>query len=297
MPLTPFSKRHEQAIYDKRVKPSLPVRCRRRLAWQIERAASGTDDWNHDWTLLPDLCDRLLGLYGETTLKALDENNKVRYVNNIPDFVYGAYPARVFDVIELLHEMLPPDHAHRLTAGINTVLEEERIPWALVAGQMLKVDEDFLNLRLSNRTVGALETAGFQGAIAEFQEARNDLSAGQTKDAIHAASKSFESTMKCLLGRTDGSAAALIGGLSEGGFFDDLPENMRKSFGDQVLTALPYLRNRLGGHGQGAEVHEVPEEYADLALNLAGAFITFLVRHRQKAIGAPEPSGSDDAPF
>src|SRR5882724_11168590 len=41
----------------------------------------------------------------------------------------------------------------------------------------------------------------------------------------------------------------LIKELGSQGFFDDLPESVRSGFMDQVLKALPFLRNKLGGHG------------------------------------------------
>lgn len=39
---------------------------------------------------------------------------------------------------------------------------------------------------------------------------------------------------------------------------------------------LPALRNKLGGHGQGTDIVEVPRSIAELAVYLAGAFIVFL---------------------
>jgi hypothetical protein len=44
--------------------------------------------------------------------------------------------------------------------------------------------------------------------------------------------------------------------------------------------ALPFMGNRLGRHGQGEEVVEVPRHYAEFALHLSGSLIRLLVeRH------------------
>lgn|GEM_PF-4073319 len=85
------------------------------------------------------------------------------------------------------------------------------------------------------------------------------------------------------------------------GHYDDLPEALRVPFGESVLKALPFLRTRLGGHGQGAEVVETPRAYAELAVQLAGALIRFVVAkslERRPKEQQPAPAAvEDDAPF
>ena len=48
-------------------------------------------------------------------------------------------------------------------------------------------------------------------------------------------------------------------------------------FMDQVLRALPFLRNKLGGRGQGKDIVAVPPAYSDLAIQIAAEFKTFLL--------------------
>ena len=133
----------------------------------------------------------------------------------------------------------------------------------------------------------------------EFSQARNDLTAGDYKGAIHNACKSFESLLKEVLQRESGNAGELIRTLRQTDFYDDVPEDMRRAFGDSVLMALPFLRNRLGGHGQGPDVVEVPREYAELAVNVAAAFIVFAVQKRPTSVakeGEPQVT-EDEIPF
>lgn len=87
--------------------------------------------------------------------------------------------------------------------------------------------------------------------------------------------------MKTILGVSEGSAASLIRALVEKDFFGDLPANTQAAaFGEAVLLALPFIGNRLGRHGQGEEIVEVPRNYGELALHVAGSFIRLLVeRH------------------
>lgn len=51
---------------------------------------------------------------------------------------------------------------------------------------------------------------------------------------------------------------------------------------------LPFLRNRLAGHGQGAAVVEVPLIYGELTMQLAATFHNFLIsKHLERT--PPEP--------
>ncbi len=117
----------------------------------------------------------------------------------------------------------------------------------------------------------------FYGALNEFAEAQKDLMLQDYKGVIHNSCKSFESTLKTVLGRNRGSAKDLLDEASRVGWFNDLPEEVTKGFGDKVFMILPFLRNRLGGHGQGEEVVNLNLEYAKLAINLSATFNLFFI--------------------
>ena len=97
------------------------------------------------------------------------------------------------------------------------------------------------------------------------------------RTVVHNAGKAFESVMKAALDKDDLTAQQLTDALVEEGFFDDLPEDKRGGFAKQVVGALPWIRNRLGGHGQGRDTQPVGEPYARLALGLAAVFNEFIV--------------------
>jgi len=54
-------------------------------------------------------------------------------------------------------------------------------------------------------------------------------------------------------------------------------EELRSGFANQVMLALPWMRNHLGGHGQGREEQALPEPFARLALGLAAVINEFIV--------------------
>jgi hypothetical protein len=49
-----------------------------------------------------------------------------------------------------------------------------------------------------------------------------------------------------------------------------------------MFQGLPKLRNNESAHGQGIDSKEVNQSYAELALNLAGSFIVFLINRYQE---------------
>ena len=105
--------------------------------------------------------------------------------------------------------------------------------------------------RLDATAHDGLTANHFAGAAEEYAKARQYLAAGEVREAIAFAEHSFESVMKVLTDIEHGNADKLIKTLLGRGYFDDLPESVRAGFADQVLKALPFLRNKLGGHGQG----------------------------------------------
>jgi hypothetical protein len=173
--------------------------------------------------------------------------------------------------------------------------------WRISDGEFFKLDGDFVGARLASTAHDALVANRFAGAADEYAKARQYLGAGATGEAIYFAGHSFESVMKTLAGLEHANADRLLEELNVQGYFDDLPSSVRTGFVDQVLKAPPFLRNKLGGHGQGAEVVVIPPLYGDLAIQLAAAFHNFLIsKHLARSPQLPStavPPEDDEIPF
>jgi HEPN domain-containing protein len=204
---------------------------------------------------------------------------------NLEGLVLGGWPGQVLDTLALFLREVDDDRRSYFQREVNRIFLEEGVPWRLADGEFFRVDSEFLAIEVQ-RTEELLHAQGFNGVLAELREARNDLSSGYYRGAIRSACNAFESAMKSVLGADTGTASELIRRMTEEGYFDDLPEDVRAGFGEQVLMALPFLGNRLGRHGQGREVVDVPREYAELAVGLAGQFINFCIN---KALARREP--------
>lgn len=308
----PFSIRHRGALIEKKVRPSLSKRLRSRI-WHILEDSDHTiyvqpdpyDSWNEQTTILAELARKLLKVYGTEKLEAFIDDSGMRKEVELKGFVLGAYPAQVLDVIEMAHFDLESEFQVNLQREINQVMRDENCPWVLCDGQFVLMDSSFFESEVLQKANELLSISLFQGAKEEFLEARNDFTIGDYKGTIHNACKAFESVMKGIENRTDGTANDLFKGLDKIGFYDRIPEPIKDGFANQILNSVPFLRNRLGGHGQGSMIVDVSKEVAKLALHLAGSLIVFLMEHHLELTGQGKAvdeenkkvTNSDDIPF
>lgn len=311
-----FTKRYEKAIFGRELVFSLSKRVRRRIWMLLERWNNSYvhypipgNNWQEVTSVLEQLPAELCYRYGVDQLEAFAEGEDgKREATNLEGFVTRGYANQVFDVVELFREELPDDQKSDFERDLNNLLEEERVDWRMLGGHLIRIDSEFLELDLMAQTQNLLGVHGLEGPTAEFVNARNDLAAGDVKGAIHKACNSMESVLKSLLERSDGNASTLIRQLYDSGFYDGMPDEFARSFGEQVLMALPFLRNRLGGHGQGPTIVDVPDAYGQLAIHLSAAFSHFLVRqwfqqNPREPENEPESAGpwefltEDDVPF
>lgn len=187
--------------------------------------------------------------------------------------------ATVLDLIQIFVRRLSSiacERGRRMQDEMNAVFAAHDYPWRLSPDGYRRAEPEILQQQ-AERTLGLLTNESLRGPFQEYERARTLLGEDDTKGAISAACNAFESTMKSILGRQHGNASDLIRDLAENGYFDDLPESARPGFAESVLKALPFIGNRSSRHGQGPDVVDVPKPYAELAVTLAGAFITFCV--------------------
>lgn len=213
----------------------------------------------------------------------------------------------MFDTIEVASGYMDAPGKDALRQKVNQIFELHDCPWRISDGEFFKLDGDFVGARLAASAHDSLAVNQFAGAAHEYAKARQYVGNGDIREAIFFAGHSFESVMKVLTKLDHANGDRLIKELGAQGYFDDLPETIRAGFMDQVLRALPFLRNKLGGHGQGKDIVAIPPAYGDLAIQIAAAFQNFLItKHLERAPAPrlePEPSApttlpaDDDLPF
>lgn len=243
-----FSKRHRRALAEDGLEVSISGVVRGRISRLFRRHAqtySETDEtgWRYDTDTLEDLGRELRDLYGTDHLPGDEESR------GFAVFVEDAPPECIFDAVELF--VSPMQDSASFVGELNTILAEEDMPWRMLDGEMVLLDETFARSQLAARADESIRQSGFDGANLELRRARNNVVDGDGRGAVHRAGSAFESVMMALLDVDCGKGAELLQDLNRDGYFDDLPVDRRQPFIRQVLQGLPWMRNELGGHGQG----------------------------------------------
>jgi len=259
-----------------------------------------------EWGYSDDEDDALAALkkgHGKDELRVQDEKREGdRTATGFEDFLVYAYPTLVLDALEAFHAQVASRAGSSLQIMLNSILEEEGSPWRMFDGRAYLVDSRYVDA-LKTNAADEMKRQGWLGAHEEFADARSHLLAGEADDAIQKANRAFESSLQSLLNRKGGTAGDLLKlMLRDTALLDAIPEAARKAMVGQVLQGLPTLRHNLGGHGQGDSPVEVPRSYGNLSLNLAAAYITFLLELKAE-LSPPQPGSltesdsGDDIPF
>ncbi len=312
--MTVFSRRHRRALANDELRVEISTRLAGRVARLLERynvswsyQPDPGDSWTESTDAVRELTNDLLDLTGKEALTVPVGVVRDEQVDGL-GYVRKGPAIAVLDAVELFLAYVD-DRAGAFAQEVNRVFSEEDSVWRLLGGEFVPLDSVFVHEQSVARAHERLGAVGWEGAAQELLDAQHDLADGAGRKAVHHAGTSVESTLKAALGRDDGSSAALTKALADEGWLDDLPEHLREGFVQNVLASLPWMRNRLGGHGQGRAPQPVAEPYARLAIGIAAAVNEFLVAlalargaaaepapaHRELVPTIPSPD--DDIPF
>lgn len=188
----------------------------------------------------------------------------------------------LFSLIELLFDELSPSEKGAFRCAINTVFNDNDIPWLLVDGRMIKIDSKQFEQDMKRKAaehLNELKDAApvFQSSYDELVKAIEFLDKGNFAEAITNAAKSYESALKVLCNEENATPDKLTKTAVSNRLFE-LPDSMKpEGFQSQVLMSLPFIRNRPGAaHGAGVGSGEISRNMANLAVNLACALDTYI---------------------
>ncbi len=175
-------------------------------------------------------------------------------------------------------EVAVHDRKEIVAERVTCICRGRGVPWVFTGQGFEYVGDEQVERDLIRPALSAINRPEFAGGVrAEFESARRELARGTPdalKQAVHEAGCSVESAMKVLLdargvpyGAGD-TAQPLFNHLEEA---DVIPRYMEKL----VLVAMT-PRNRKGGHGAGAQAHEVDPAEAEAIVAGAGGAIAYL---------------------
>lgn len=170
-------------------------------------------------------------------------------------------------------------------AELNFRFKQHNLGYEFINGEIIRKDNEFIHQEVVKPALRLLTDNGFMGAEQEFLDAFEHRRKGENKDAILDALKAFESTMKAICDKmgypydpAKNTAKDLISILEANNFYPSYMNNHITSLRTSLESGLPTLRNKNAGHGQGASVVNVSNEFTEYALNLAATNIVLLVK-------------------
>ncbi|MES2112338.1 MAG: hypothetical protein V4577_26515 [Bacteroidota bacterium] len=225
-------------------------------------------------------------------------NNSHTVENEICNFLlYEKNVDRVLDAIELLIRIIDiwlrknirefesnrkcsPDEA---IADLNTRFKEHAIGYAYESGKLIKIDSTYVHAEIVQPTLLLLSNPTFANANQEYLSAHEHYRHGKNKECLTDCLKAFESTMKIIC-HTKGwsvpptaTASALITAILTNGLIPSFLQSQMTALRSALESGVPTLRNKIGGHGQGAVAVTADDFTARYVLNLTGSNIIYLV--------------------
>lgn len=297
-----FSKRQKRArgeMPDVYIYDQLPNPLKVQIV-HIVRDALGEDHYGSHhvqeaYKLINDVLCREYGLFELTKYpNSLAESVFNHFLGNSEvekalDFVELAF--RIIDrvVRESLYQYntdtkIEPDDAIQ---ELNNRFKEHGIGFQYQSGELIRVDSQFMHAEAVKPALTLLREKIYRGANEEFLKAHEHYRHGRHKECLNEALKSFESVMKAICTKhkwtftqTD-TAKPLIDICLKNGLIPQYLQSQFTSLRSVLESGVPTVRNKLGGHGQGSDITNVPEAMARYALNLTASNILFLIEHEK----------------
>jgi hypothetical protein len=172
---------------------------------------------------------------------------------------------------------------YQTIAEVNARFKEHGVGFEYASGEVIRIDSQLIHDEVVKPALQLLADPKFKGANNEFLKAHEHYRHGRHKECLAECLKAFESTMKTICDlkgwpyNSGDTAKALIDTCMANGLFPTFMQSHVGNLRAILESGVPTVRNKLGGHGQGAVVTTVSESTARLALHLTAANILFFV--------------------
>jgi hypothetical protein len=235
--------------------------------------------------------------YGVFKLAGVDRYGPTYYQSELFNFLLQEQnPEKVLDAVELSFRMIDKvtrnwSYLHRDRASeqadgaieeLNARFREHGVGYQFVESEIVRVDSELLHAEAVKPALALLRAPEYAGAQAEFLTAHEHYRHGRTKEALAECLKALESVMKSVCDkrgwRCDPNATAktLLQVLFDNGLVPSFWNQHFSALRSTLESGVPTARNRLGAHGQGAGVVEVPDHIVAYVLHMTASAIVFI---------------------
>ncbi len=205
---------------------------------------------------------------------------------------------KVLDVVELCFQVINTNIRNNPTcqwrddlhpkfdeaiSDLNSRFNEHGVGYSFCNNQLIRIDSQFIHSEAVKPVLILLANDPYyEGANQEFLKAHEHYRHKRYKECLVECCKSFESLMKAICEKrkwdykpTD-TASKLIKTCFEHKLIPCYMDNQIASLKQILESGVPTIRNKEGGHGQGAEIVEVSEHLASYCLHLTASNLLFL---------------------
>jgi AbiJ N-terminal domain 4 len=244
------------------------------------------------------IVDTLCREYGLFRLPHVkDEYGGRHYIEELGNYLLNeSNPEKVLDAVELSFRYIDKltrrfDYLSRQNASsvadeaieeLNLRFREHGIGYEYVDGEVVRIDSELIHAEVVKPALALLRGVEYEGAQAEFLKAHEHYRKGNDKEALAECLKSFESVMKVICARRgwahdpNATSRALLQIVFDNELIPKFWEQHFSALRSSLESGVPTARNRLGGHGQGVAVIQVPTYLVAYVLHLTASAIVFL---------------------
>lgn len=236
--------------------------------------------------------------YGWMDLQRGGRRNSDSSYSELRNFIYQeADVERVLDAVELSFKFADKGtrrYDYRNTNNYNAVIDnalselnarfqEHGVGFRYESGEIIRIDSEFIHSDVVKPALILLQDKHFAGAESEYLNAHEHYRHKRYKESLTDALKALESCMKAIAAKrkwtcdSKSTAKPLIDLMFSKGVIPDFWSSHFAGLRSILESGVPTARNRLGGHGQGTQVVDVPEHLVAFVLHQTAAAIVFLV--------------------
>lgn len=172
---------------------------------------------------------------------------------------------------------------------VNIRMREHGVGYVFQNDEIMRVDSQLIHAEVVRPALQLLNVPGYEGVQDEYLAAHEHYRHGHAKEALVECLKAFESMMKVICAKRNwsvsgrGTAGDLIKAIFDNKLVPDFWQSHFGSLRSTLESGVPTARNKLAGHGQGAEPINVPNDIVAYMLHMTGAAIV-LLSERDKAL-------------
>ena len=256
------------------------------------------NQYQHSREMYKLIVEALCREYGVFELSKIHEFGGRNYMAELINFLLQEEDIKkVLDTIELSFRIIDRgtrsyDYLHRHNASkiadnaieeLNVRFQENGVGFQYVDGQIIRVDSNLLHSEVVKPALTLLHSKEYAGAQAEFLKAHEHYRHGNAKESLTECLKALESTMKAICNKRKwqcqphATCSTLIQCCLDNGLIPTFWTQHFSALHSTLESGVPTARNKLGGHGQGTSIVEVPQQLVAYVLHLTASAIVFLV--------------------